>query len=245
MSMSFTKDQYIEDIKFQLTGGVLDLEIDNKGIGRCIDQALIELQRYIDETKLITVPFSRVIDLKDFKHSSIVKVYRSEGLVGDTTVTQGGISSNVDPMYAQTWMTFSNGLGGQYNLQSYLLNYLSYNTLLQMRSNMSTDLSFKEDKHADKLYINVAHGIPTYITIEYVPIFQDVEEVTSDYWIDILKRMSLAITKVALGRIRTRFTQSNALWTQDGERMLEEGNTELKELRETLKVNSSLFYPID
>jgi hypothetical protein len=27
--------------------------------------------------------------------------------------------------------------------------------------------------------------------------------------------------------------------------MLEEGNTELKELRETLKVNSSLFYPID
>lgn len=53
------------------------------------------------------------------------------------------------------------------------------------------------------------------------------------------------MTKVVLGRIRTRFTQSNALWTQDGEKMLEEGNTELKELREVLRANSNLVYPID
>ena len=53
------------------------------------------------------------------------------------------------------------------------------------------------------------------------------------------------MTKVALGRIRTRFTQSNALWTQDGERMLEEGNTDLKELREVLRTNSNLIYPLD
>lgn len=53
------------------------------------------------------------------------------------------------------------------------------------------------------------------------------------------------MTKVVLGRIRTRFTQSNALWTQDGDKMLEEGNTELKELREVLRANSNLVYPID
>jgi len=31
----------------------------------------------------------------------------------------------------------------------------------------------------------------------------------------------------------------------DGEKMLEEGNTELKELRETLRVNDNLTFGID
>jgi hypothetical protein len=57
--------------------------------------------------------------------------------------------------------------------------------------------------------------------------------------------MSVALTKIVLGRIRTRFTQSGALWAQDGEKILEEGNTELKELREVLRANSNLVYPID
>ena len=57
--------------------------------------------------------------------------------------------------------------------------------------------------------------------------------------------MSVALTKVVLGRIRTRFSQSNALWAQDGDKLLEEGNTELKELREILRNNSNLIYGID
>jgi hypothetical protein len=61
----------------------------------------------------------------------------------------------------------------------------------------------------------------------------------------VLIRISIALTKVVLGRIRTRFTQSNALWSQDGERLLEEGNNELKELREVLRTNSNLIFGID
>ena len=57
--------------------------------------------------------------------------------------------------------------------------------------------------------------------------------------------MSVALTKVALGRIRSRYKQSNALWEQDGETLLNEGNEELKELRETLRVNAQLCYPLD
>ena len=83
------------------------------------------------------------------------------------------------------------------------------------------------------------------VTIEYIPKLESVEQIKSDYWIDILQKMSIALTKIVLGRIRTRFSQSNALWTQDGERMLEEGNTDLKELREVLRTNSNLIYPLD
>lgn len=241
MSAKYTREEYIEYIKLQVTGGLLELEIDDAVIGKFIDAALVELRRYIDQTNLITVPFSRCIDLTDFNHSAIVAVYRTEGLIGDMTDVRG--SSEVDPMYAQKWMAFSNG-GMSYNLNDYVLNYLAYSTLNQMLNTTSTDLAFKEDKSADKLYINCTER-PKMITIEYVPVFTNVEQITSDYWIDILKRLSLAMTKVALGRIRTRFTQSNALWTQDGETMLQEGNEELKELREVLRVNSTYFFPRD
>lgn len=242
MSSRYTRQDYIDYIKLMTTGDILESDLPDESIGKYVDQALIELQRYIDETRLITVPFSKCIDLTGFEHSSIVNVYRIEGFNGDTT--SGITTSDVDPMYAQTWSMFTAG-GTMYNLQNYVMNYLSYNTLIQMRNTLSTDLNFKEDKHANKLYINAAYASINFITIEYVPIFHTVEDITSDYWIDILKRLSLALVKYALGRIRTRFIQTNALWAQDGERMLQEGLDELKELRETLRVNSTLFYPLD
>ena len=242
MGRTLTKQDYIDYIKLTLSGDLIELEIPDETIGKYVDQALIELQRYINETKLITVPYARCIDLEGFDHSSIVNVYRTVGFTGDTT--QGITTSESDPLYAQTWSVFSSG-GNMYNLQNYVMNYMSYTTLLQIRNNLSTDLSFREDKQANKLYINVAYDHIDKITIEYIPVFRSVEEIKTDYWIDILKQLSLALVKYGLGRIRTRFTQGNAIWTQDGEQLLTEGREELQALRERLNINDSLFYPMD
>ena len=78
-------------------------------------------------------------------------------------------------------------------------------------------MAFKEDKHNHKLYINNYSSVPNSITIEYIPKLTSVEDIKSDYWIDILIKLCVALTKVVLGRIRTRYTSSNALWTQDGD----------------------------
>jgi len=239
--MKMTKAEYIDYIKLDLSGGLLELEISDEIISKYIDAALVEIRRYYDESVFVTVPYARCIDLSGFNHSAIVKIYRTEGFTGDSISSS---VSSVDPMYAQQWMVFSSG-GMNYRLQDYILNYLSYSTLQQMRNTTTTDLAFREDKAGNKLYVNGNFEKPTYITIEYIPVLTDVEQITSDYWIDILKRLSLALVKRALGRIRTRFTQSNALWVQDGETLLQEGNEELKELREILRVNSNLFYPLD
>ena len=75
--------------------------------------------------------------------------------------------------------------------------------------------------------------------------FEDVEEITSEYWTDMLMRLSIALTKITIGRIRTRYTQSNALWTQDGDVILSEGREELTNIRENLLSSSELCYPID
>ena len=253
MSSRYTKQQYIDYIKLMTTGDILESDLPDESIGKYVDAALTCIQRFIDETKLVTVPFSKCIDLgpyvdskgvkhPGFDHSAIVNVYRVQGFTGDTTV--GITTSDVDPMYAQTWSVFTTG-GTMYNLQNYVMNYLSYNTLLQMRNTLSTDLDFKEDKHGNKLYINAAYSSLEWVTIEYVPIFHSVEDVTSDYWIDVLRKLSLALVKIALGRIRTRFTQTNTLLPMDGEKILQEGTEEYKEIMEKLEKASCHFYPLD
>ena len=242
LGLLFSMDlkDYISNIKLELTGGLLELEIDDEVIAKVVNQSLREVQRYIDESRFIEVPFASCIDIAGFKCSAIKKVYRVSPIGGAVS----GSSSAIDPMYAQTWALYGIN-NATYNITQFAYNYASYNTVLQIRNSVSTDLAFRMDKQGEKLYINVSGNYPERIVIEYIPIFEDVSEVKDAYWIDILQRLSLAMTKRILGRVRTRFTQSNALWQQDGETMLEEGNRELSEIREILRTNSSLFYPID
>ena len=63
--------------------------------------------------------------------------------------------------------------------------------------------------------------------------------------IDMTIRLAVALAKVTIGRIRSRYTQTNAIWGNDGERMLDEGNTELTALRDLLASNDNLTQPID
>lgn len=243
MGREYSRQDYIDDIKLDLTANVLELEIDDETVGKYLDKALNELQRYIDESTFITVPFSSCIDISEWDHSSIVNIYRTEGYTGD--VSTGQSSSNIDPMYAQTWAVFSSNGSQTYNLQNYLYNYMSYNSLLQIRNTLSTPLDWKEDKHNNLLYITTPMDSSSRITIEYIPYFNKVEDVKSPYWRDILRRTAEALTKIGLGRTRTRFTQSNAIWNQDGDKILQEGLDELKEIREVLRINSTYFYTLD
>ena len=236
-------DDILDEIKLELSGHVLDMEITDETLVSIVKKALRELERYFDESSMITIPYASCIDLAgeffEEKVSSIVKVYRTEGL-GDSS---SSVSAMTDPVYMAQFAIFSNG-GTMYNIQDYIMNYTSYVTMNKIRNTMSTDLSFKEDRHNKKLYIN-NYNAPRMVTIEYIPKLTSVEDIQSDYWIDILIKYCVALTKIVVGRIRTRFSQSNALWTQDGDKILEEGNTELKELREILRVNSNMVYLID
>lgn len=237
-----TVRDYIENIKLEITGGILSLEIPDETLEKILARTLQEVQRFIDTTEFMTVPYASCIDISNTKISSVTKVYRVEGYVGDTEV--GTQQTILDPMYVQTWMAFTNG-GTMYNLQDYVLNYAAYNTMLQMRNTTSTDMAFKQDHQKGKLYINSGFDRPTAVTIEYVPKFESVEDIKSDYWIDIIQRLSIARTKVILGRIRTRYKANSSLWEQDGETLLAEGQEELKDLQEKLRVNSQIVYPID
>lgn len=97
-----TLEQVIEEIKLELTGGILDLEIEDKIIADAVNKILRELQRYWDEVSFVTIPYASCIDFTNTPLEdsvAIVKVYRTEG-VGNT----GGDNYNstlMDPLYAQ------------------------------------------------------------------------------------------------------------------------------------------------
>lgn len=230
---------YRDEITLKLTGGVVGLEIPDEALDKIIYSAFREMQRYIDTTKLITIPYQKCIDMSEYNPNSVVCIYRSEGYADATS--NSGVS---DPMYAMQWQLLG-GTSLLSNVNSYLANYGAWSTVQQIRNTVSTDLSYVYDSEEQKLYINVSTGIPNKITIEYVPRFETVEQIKSDYWIDVLIKLSVALTKVALGRIRSKFSQSSALWSLDGDKLLQEGIDELKTLREHLENNTKLNYPID
>ena len=87
---------YINDIKLELTGGILNLEVDDKTLGRVVERALQEIQRYTDETRLMTIPYSHCIDLDGSEVCRVINVYRT--LPNGTSAVD---TSATDPMYAQ------------------------------------------------------------------------------------------------------------------------------------------------
>lgn len=237
MDMQMVKDEVL----LKLTGYVVSMELSDATLTQIINSSLREVQRYIDTFKMITVPYSSCIDVSEYKVSSVVGVRRAEGYMANSPSSS---SATMDPLYASQWQLLS-GIGNVGYIKDYAANFAAWNTLLQIRNTISTDMSFYFNKSENKVYVNVSTGQPKHITLIYIPRLEDVSEITSDYWQDILIRMSVALTKVTVGRVRTKFKQSNALWTLDGDQILEEGNTELAALRQELKDSTQLCYGID
>ena len=233
---------YISELKLKLTGGVLDLELTDDVLEQLVDAALREVQRYIDTTRIITLPYKSCMDLTEYNVSSVSRVFRADGYVIANS-DMNNSAAYTDPMYLGIWQMMS-GNGNSYNLSNWAYGYGAWNTALQVRNTLSTDLIFRFDKSTNKLYVNVAFDIPDKITIEYVPYYTDVSQVTSDFWVDIISRLSLALAKVTIGRIRTKFTQNNALWSLDAS-ILQEGQEELNNIRELMRTSTQLTYGID
>lgn len=240
--MALDLQGYIDNIKLQLTGGVLDLELTDETLAQLVNAALREVQRYIASTKIITIPYKACIDLSDYNVSSVSRVFRADGYVIANSDIENS-AAYTDPMYLGIWQMMS-GNGNAFGISDWSYNYGAWNTALQIRNTLSTDLIFRFDKSTNQLYINVAFDVPDVITIEYVPYYKDVSEVTSDFWVDIIMKLSLALAKVTIGRIRTKFTQNNALWSLDTS-ILQEGQEELNNLRELMRNSTQLIYGID
>lgn len=106
-------ETYREELKLKLTGGILDLELDDPTLDKVINSAFREVQRYIDTTRLATIPYSGCIDLSKVGVSSVSRVFRTQGFTGGE---QDNTTLMADPMYASQWQLLS-GSGNMTNIQ--------------------------------------------------------------------------------------------------------------------------------
>lgn len=220
---------YVDDIQMQLGYPVVQLELDRSQIRNIVNRAFSELKHYVTDSKLITIPYQNKIDVKDYKIDSILYIMR------------GQPSTKLTPLQDVMFFYSDKGAYSNYNLTDYARAMLSNSN----KNAISTDLDFKYDKDERILYVNCNQAIPQTITIEYIPEYDSVEELKESYWQNILKKFSLAMTKVILGRIRGKYTLNSATYNLDADQLLSEGNSELQEIRSFLDSNNDSLFVID
>lgn len=227
---------YVDKIKFQLTGGVIECELDDKSLEKIVIMSMDEMNRYYNVSSFIQVDASSCINMVNYPQvESVIGVHRVSGL--------NTANNTSDPTYVSQLQLYN--ISNSYTNTDWVYRYLNWNTVQQIANTMSTDLDFRYDEIGKKLYINFSQGTPAEVVIEFVPKLHDPSEVVTNFWEDILYRLSLAHAKIILGRIRTRYTQSNALWADDGATILSEGTEELSTLLEQLRISTDLVLPID
>lgn len=213
--------KYIEN---QLGGQVLDLELTPLNIKDIVEQAFEEIKHYMTDLYTVTVPFANCIDLSKYNIDSIESVMRGQ----DSILT--GMPFQMPAMDLMN-------VTGMFNIENYA------NAILVKRNLniLSTDMDFVWDKPNQKLYISANPNIPNRVTINFKPEYYSVEDIREDYWETQLRKLSLGMCKVVLGRIRSKYKSSSSKFELDGDTLLSEGNAEIQNVRQFLDDNKDIF----
>ena len=227
--VTMTMADYVDDIDFQISGGLLELEIRNQ-LPKCVNKAFREIKRYMSTPRFKTVPYANSIDCSNLNVYTIRSVMRSAPIYGthygsgdvDVFSLAAGALSSVDPTY-----------------------YMNRMMLIQQRNTISTDLDHIWEPETKMLRLSVNPPFPPAVTIEYVYDYKNVDEVTEPYWQDWILQLATGYAKVITGRIRSKYTLKSAQYELDGKDLVAEGNAEIAHVREFLRANAEPLDPHD
>ena len=170
-----TVNDYKEEIMMTLGAPVVDIEIEDY-IPQIINKAFRELKHYITDTFSVTLPVNNRIDLSDKKVDTVINVWRSN--------TPNRIVNFSDIIFLMA--------KGSNMATPSMGDYARAMLLQQVKNTISTDLDFVYDKPERMLYVNINYPKPAAITINYIPEFENVEELTETYWQNLLLRLATA-----------------------------------------------------
>ena len=190
-----TLAEYTDEIMFSL-GGIgdnsVEIEIGESGIVRCINRAFREVKQYVTTPAYMTLPFGArengigcTINLKDKNVYSVINVMRPD--------SYNSLSMNTLDVF---------GLNLTYSAITNMDAYANRMLRLQQLNTISTDLDFIWDAHTKELSVTMNPPFTNAITIQYIPDYKDVEEITEVFWMDIILRLATAYAKQAIGRIK-------------------------------------------
>lgn len=229
-----TLAEYVDDITLMLGGTCVDLEIQ-KDIPKCVNKAFREIKQYVTTPAYMTIPFGAnvqgqgtTIDLSDKNIYNVIHVMRPN--------SYNSLSMNTLDVF---------GLNQVYSSLQNMEAYANRMLLLQQLNTISTDLDFIWDTHTKKLSVTMNPPYTNAITIQYIPDYKDVEEITETFWVDKILQLATAYAKLVIGRIRSKYTLNSSQYSLDGEALVQEANQEIQEIRTFLQTNVDLSFTLD
>lgn len=226
----------VQQVSFQL-GIPANENLEQLQIEQAVLIAFRELKGYMTTPVDKTVPYQPRLDLVGLgiKASEVINVQAARPRIG---LTMSSIDSgNVFQVAASVNVYSAIGQTASINIDPIMTEM----AMAQVRNTITTDFQWKHDRENEVVYCTHRDPRPTQVTITYVPDFQDVSEIKSTRWQNYIVRMSLAYMKVALGRVRSKYTVEGSNVTLDGDVLLQEGNAEIEAIRTELEGKKNRF----
>lgn len=234
-----TMDEIVDQVSFML-GIPANSNVEDLDVRKAVFIAFREAKRYMRTPTFKTVPYARRVDLEKngIKAVQVRSVYPAQPKMGLnlSNVESGNVFQLAAAVNAGAMLNSTTG-----NLDP-IINQVA---MAQASNVLATDWQWTFDQPNQALYITCKAPRPGQVTIEYVPDFQDVSEVKSLAWQDIIVQLSEAYMKLALGRSRSKYTIEGSNVSLDGETLLSEANAQLESLRERMESKSNRLVALD
>lgn len=221
--------EIVSQVNFML-GLPANKNVEGLQVESAVNIAFQELKRYMRTPVEKTVPFSTRMDLVKLgiRTKKVINVQAARPRIGLTLSTID--SGNVFQTAAAVNVYSAIGNASAINIDPIMTEL----AMAQVRNTLSTDFQWRHDTLNEVIYCAHRDPVPSFVTVRYVPDYQDVSEIVGNTWINYLIRMSIANMKIALGRTRSKYKVEGSNVSLDGETLLQEGNEELDKIREEL-----------
>ena len=234
-----TMDEIVDQVNFML-GIPANENVEELDTRQAVLIAFTELKRYMRTPVNKTVTYTPRIDLlaQGIHTVKVLWVYPAYPKIG---LAMSNVDSNNVFQLAAAVNYGAVSTSTTANIDP-IINQLA---MAQVANTMSKDFDWTYDIDNQVVYCTCKFSRPRSVTIRYVPDYQDVSEIKGQSWINYLIRMSEANMKKALGRTRSKYTVEGSNVTLDGDRLLEEANTELQQIREELLAKQNKMVVVD
>jgi len=217
---TLTTEGIINRTKARLGFPTIKFELPDETMAQLIQEAVDYINQYVVQYYYKEANGDAVVDMTEEQPTSIIRIYESTPILG-----QG--ANDID-----IFALASRQSSGYPSSKDIILN----KSILSERKNLRTQ---DHKLVGNKLYLYGYRGL---VTIEYTK-FTPLEEIKETKYQSWVRNYVLALTKIAIGEIRSKFTLSNFPVAFNGETLKTEGIEEKNKL-ETLLIEQGegLFY---
>lgn len=225
-----TIQEYLDDMHLEVPWTAQEVkEGDDMKI---LMKAFRELKEKLHEYADLTVPYKSRIWVGNLKVKDFISVRRAEVPAG----------LNVDNSSVGNVFTALAGMSAVPNSGAYSAYFNRYVQLMlvqQIKNAVSEDLQYFYDQQNQYLYVAANVPKPTYVTVTYLPEYDDPSELKTSFAQSQLRKLAVAYMKIYVGSKRRKVKLPNSPVQLDGEQLLAEGLEELKAEREYLVQNNT------